>query len=486
MISVFLAAALAQTQPLVPSPNPNLHEVSCRVGKKKLPAICGTYRVYEDRTAATGRTIALKFILIEAVHRANRAVAFNPGGPGASATEDAGFVADGQTLKSLLRLREDYDLLFVDNRGTGGSAPQECDFAPATSPQLYFQQMWPDDRVRDCRARLARDANLDLYTTSIAVDDLNDLRGALGYPKLVLYGGSYGTTFYLAYARQHPESVESIVLQGVAPPHFLILPLQFARGAQTAVDGLIAACAADIACKAHFPNFGRRFAAVAARFDRGPVRVPLHDAKTKGTVTIALSKEVFADRLRQLLYYPEGAAYLPFIIERAYHGDYAPLARTIELVAQNFAGYGSGLNLSVTCAEDVPFITESAILATSAHSFEGDVRVRAQQRACALWNVAPVAAAFQEPVRSDAPILMISGTDDPATPPEYARAALAYLPNARILSIRGGTHDTESACIDDNVVAFVHASSAKGLNLDRCSGAYRRPPFATSLAGLGD
>jgi pimeloyl-ACP methyl ester carboxylesterase len=485
MIAAFLAAVLAQASPPVPSPNPKLHEASCRVGKKKLAAICGTYTVYEDRDAGTGRTIALKFILVEAVDRTNRAIAFNPGGPGASATEAAGPIADGEILKSFSTLRDRYDLLFVDNRGTGGSAPQQCDFSPAAQPQLYFHQIWPGDRVRECRAKLARHANLNLYTTPIAVEDLNDLRGALGYPKLVLYGGSYGTTFYLAYARQYPESVESIVLQGVSPPHFLIAPLEVAQGAQTAIDGLNAACLADRACKAHFPNFGQHFAAVAERFHRGPVRVPLHDAKGT-TVTIALSKEVFADRLRQLLYYPEGAAYLPFIVERAYYGDYGPLATMIDLVAQNFAGDGSGLNLSVTCTEDIPFITESAVRSTSAHSFEGDVRVLAQQRACAIWNVAPVAAGFQEPVRSGAPILMISGTDDPATPPKYAREALPYLPNARILLIKGGTHDTESACMDENVVAFVRAANATGLNLDRCSGAYHRPPFATSLAGLSD
>jgi pimeloyl-ACP methyl ester carboxylesterase len=487
MIATFFAAALlAQTPAAAPSPSDRLHETSCRVGKKKLAAICGTYVVFEDRAAGTGRTIALKFVIIKASHRSNRAIAFNPGGPGGSSTEFAGDLADGNFLTAISALRDQYDILLVDNRGTGGSAPQQCDFTPAARPQLYFSRLWPDDLVRQCRAKVARYANLDLYITPIAVDDLNDLRGALGYPKLVLYGGSYGTRFYLAYARQHPDSVESLVLQGVAPPHFLILPLEDAQGAQTAIDGLIAACSADAACKANFPNFGKHFAAVAERFDRGPVRVPLRNAATKTVATIALSKEVFADRLRELLYDPASAAYVPYIIERAYRSDYGPLATLMDLIAQAFADQGNGLNLSVSCAEDVPFITESAVLTTSAHSFEGDVRVRAQQRACALWNVAPVAAAFVEPVHSDAPILMVSGTDDPATPPKYAREALAYLPNARILSIRGGSHDSESACMDATIVAFVRAGSAKGLDLDRCGSTYRRPAFATSLAGLGN
>jgi pimeloyl-ACP methyl ester carboxylesterase len=377
--------------------------------------------------------------------------------------------------------------LLVDNRGTGGSAQQQCDFAPADRPALYFLQIWPDRLVRECRSRLAGQANLNLYTTSVAADDLNDLRAVLGYPKLVLDGGSYGTRLYLVYARQHPDSVESIVLDGVAPPHFLIVPLEDAKGAQDSITRLIAECNADRACRAHFPSFGAHFYAVARRFDRASVSVPLENQKTKRVTIVRLSKEVFADRLRQLLYYPGGAAYTPVIIERAYRGDYAPLATMVDIVTRGFAGLlAVGLNLSVTCAEDIPFITEGDVAQTSANSFEGDVRVRAQQRACRMWNVSSVPAAFQDPVRSDAPILMISGSDDPASPPAFAEQALPYLPNARILLMKNASHGTETACTDNLIAEFVRAGTAKGLDLSRCNRAFHRPAFATSMAGFGD
>jgi TAP-like protein len=138
----------------------------------------------------------------------------------------------------------------------------------------------------------------------------------------------------------------------------------------------------------------------------------------------------------------------------------------------------NGLYLSVTCAEDVPFITDADIARDSAGTFEGDARVRAQQRACKLWNVDPGPAAFEDPVRSDAPILMISGSDDPATPPAYAREALAYLPHGRIMLVPGASHDSDlPPCVDTTIVAFVRARSAEGLNLSRCAAAYRRPSF---------
>jgi len=462
-----------------------LHMHACTAGKARLPSICGTLRVYENRAAAAGRTIGLKFVVIKAAHPPGRALAWNPGGPGASATTDADAIADGTYFKPLSELRDRYDILLVDNRGTGGSAPQECDLAPPAEPQLYFKQLWPDARLESCRARLARTADLSLYTTSVAADDLNELRAALGYRRLVLVGGSYGTRFYMVYARRHPESVESLVLDGVVPPHFLVIPLQDAQGAQLAVTRLIAECKVDPACNARFPDFGPHFYAVVRRFDAGPVDVPLRNPKTAAVTIVQLSKEVFADRFRQLLYSPESAAYAPFIIERAYRHDYAPLATMIATLAQGFAGLlAEGLNLSVTCAEDIPFITEDAVVTSSTHSFEGDLRVRAQQRACRIWSVRPVPASFNEPVQSRAPILMISGTDDPTSPPAYAEAALPYLPNARILLIRNASHGTETTCSDRLIAAFVLAGSGKGLDLAGCRGGYHRPAFATSMAGF--
>ncbi len=238
MIRILLAAVLLTTAaPMQASSNtspPLLKTSPCRIGQAQAAAICGTLTVFENRPTATGRTIDIHFIVIQAKHPAtHRAIAYNPGGPGASATAQASDLA-GAT-GAMATLRDNYDLLFVDNRGTGKSAKQSCNFAPADHPELYFRQLWPDSLVRACRDRLAAQANLSLYSTSLAADDLNDVRAALGYPRLVLFGGSYGTLFYLDYARRHPASVESIVLEGVAPPHFYVIPLPMARGAQTAI-----------------------------------------------------------------------------------------------------------------------------------------------------------------------------------------------------------------------------------------------------------
>ncbi|MBV8373667.1 MAG: alpha/beta fold hydrolase [Candidatus Eremiobacteraeota bacterium] len=473
-----LAASPAISSESGASPAP-LKTAPCRIGQTRAAGICGTLTVFENRTTRSGRTIDIAFILIEAKHRSHRAIVFNPGGPGASATAMADDFADA-TSGAVATLRDRYDILLVDNRGTGKSAPQNCNFAPSDHPDLYFRQLWPDSIVRACHDELAAHANLSLYSTSVASDDLDDVRAALGYPKLVLFGGSYGTKFYLDYARRHPNSVESVALEGVAPPHFYILPLPMARGAQTPIDNLQRACQHDLTCSKHFPHFSDHFAAVAQRFDSGPVTLTVQNAVTQRPQSVQLTKEVFAETIRHEMYFPPGAAYIPVTIERAYHGDYTPLAEMVNQMALLFTNLqADGLNLSVTCAEDIPFITDADVTRDSAGTFEGDARVRAQQRACKLWNVDPVPAAFVDPVRSNAPILMISGGDDPATPPEYARQALAYLPNARIMLVPGASHDSDlPPCVDTTIVGFIRAHSAAGLELNRCAAAYRRPSFA--------
>ncbi len=464
-----------------------LKMADCTLGAEKYAARCGTFTVFEDRKSASGRTLELPVVVLPAKHPMHRAVFWNPGGPGASATQAAPFIAAGETAEELTQLREHYDIVLVDNRGIGGARPQQCDTAPAEHPEYYFLQLWPDALLKSCRERLAADANLSLYTSSSAADDLDDIRAALGYPKVVLDGDSYGTFFYLVYMRQHPEHVESAILDGVAPPGLLIIPLQDAAGAQLAVDQLFAACAKDPDCAEHFPNLTAHFAELVHRFDAGPISINFSNPVTHRPQVVQLSKEVFADRLRQTLYQSDAAAYVPYIVERAYLQDYAPLGQMIDVTTRGLVGLVMvGENLSVTCAEDIPFITEEEIRRTSAGSFEGDLRVRAQQRACRIWNVNPVAATFNQPVRSKVPVLMVSGSDDPTTPPKYGDLALQYLPNARRVMVQGAAHVTETPCTDRLKVDFVLSGSARGLDVSSCSKAFSRPPFKTSMTDFVD
>lgn len=486
-IAVLTFLASLTTVAAAPAPHLGLNLASCTVGSAKLPARCGTFIVYEDRAAKSGRTLAIPLVVIPAGHPSQLAIFYNPGGPGGGAVDAADVIADRSAAKELMSLHDRYDIVLANNRGVGGPNAQPCDVAPAAHPESYFLQLWPDALIKACRDRLAANANLSLYNSSISADDLDDIRVALGYPKIVLDGDSYGTFFFFVYMRQYPEHVESAILQGVAPPAFLKIPLEDASGSQLAMNRLIAACAQDAACKAHFPHFKEHFYALTRRFDAGPLKVRIENSGTQQPQDVLLSKEVFADHLRQALYSSGPAAYVPYIIERAYLGDYVSLGRLLDVVARGLShSLDMGLNLSVTCAEDLPFITESEVRRTSAGTFEGDVRVRAQQRACKIWNVKPIRASFNQPVRSSAPVLMISGTADPATPPEFAARELPYLSHGKQILLRGASHGDSTPCTDHLLVEFVRTHGVLPPNEASCTTSFHRPPFATSMAGFSD
>ncbi|MGA8575148.1 MAG: alpha/beta hydrolase [Candidatus Cybelea sp.] len=187
------------------------------------------------------------------------------------------------------------------------------------------------------------------------------------------------------------------------------------------------------------------------------------------------------DRLRQALYDPQNAATVPFVIERAYDGDYIPMGELVDGMSQALArALNWGAFLSYTCADEMPFISEREVRIAAYASFAGDARFRAQQRACSIWNVASMPPSFDDAVRSELPILLISGSDDPTTPPRFATEARGFLPNARQVIVAGAGHTTETPCVDALIVQFVRAGSAKHLNVSRCSAAFTPPPFATS------
>ena len=482
LCSFILLVAAAPAPPAAPA-GLGLHLKSCTLPQTKIAAKCGTFGVYENRAARSGRIIELQLIVVPAVHPGNRAIAEIAGGPGQPATPFAPYFLSGAAGKARPALHQTYDYIYMNDRGMMGSNAFPCDFAPANDPAAYMQYLFPPKILAACRAKSLATHDLAQYNTNNAVDDLDDIRAALGYPKIVLSGGSYGTFFSLVYARRHGEHVESEVLDGVAPPGFQPLPGE-PLGAQHALDDLFAKCRANAACNARFPHFQAHFTALMQRFDRGPVLVPAKNLATKRMEMVPLSKEVLADTLRHVLYDPDGASYLPYIVDRAYAGDYAPLGQMMQIAVVGLFASLEPAYLAYSCAEFMPFLSSAAVADAAAHSFTGDLRIRAQRAACATWNVPPMPASFNAPVKSAVPILMILGSDDPATPARYGMAALKYLPNARAILVQGGGHGADTGCTDALVLQFVRAHSAKALNTRSCRASFSLPPFKTSMKGL--
>lgn len=482
-----LLALLLSLAQATPGPaGPRLELAPCEVPGLARPARCGTYDVLENRSSAAGRKLGLKVVVVPAKAAAERLldpVVFVNGGPGESATEAAAGLS--QELGAVLERR---DLLLVDQRGSGGSNPLNCELrGPATDLQSYLGDFFPPEAVRRCRAALETKADLTLYTTDIAADDLEEVRQALGYGPLNLFGGSYGTRAILAFMRRHPASVRTATLIGVDPPNYP-MPLYFARDAQRALDGVLGECAAEPACRQAFPNLAAEALKVFARLASAPASATVLDPGSGEPRTVSLSRDLAAEATRYLLYQPGGATQLPAVLHAAALGDFSPLAEFALFGRRAIVASGSmGLYLSITCAEDLPRVREQEAVAEARGAFLGEYRYRQQRRACELWPRGRVADDFGSPVASQAPTLLLSGEWDPVTPPAQAEDAVKHLPNGRHVLIPHGAHGFDGLigdeCLPKLISEFIEGGRAESLDTS-CAAQIRRPPFPTSLPPL--
>lgn len=444
---------------------------ACDVGGES--AWCGTYEVWENREARSGRRIGLNVVVLPArtSPAAPDALVWLDGGPGAAATESGPGLAG-----AFAAARETRDMLLVDQRGTGRSHPLDCPGPSADAPlQAHFEEFLPPAEVRACLA--AQDADVRMYTTPIAMDDLDEVRQALGYEQLDLFGGSYGTRAGLIYMRRHPASVRVSVLKGVAPTN-MRNPLPFAKALEWGLEGVFTACREEAACAAAFPDLEGDWARVVARFAAGPATATVtYDGRTE---EVTISKGVFADGLRHILYSVGASTILPRIIHEAAGGDFSTFAaRELEQAIGFADALSNGMFMTVTCSEDLRFLSEEEIRRETDGTFMGDYRVRRQLAACEIWGRGDIDESYSAPVTVDVPTLLLSGEFDTATPVAGATWVAEHLPNALHLIVPNESHGfANPACEIDVVNGFIVNGGADGLDYG-CISETRRPPFVT-------
>jgi pimeloyl-ACP methyl ester carboxylesterase len=359
-----------------------------------------TIRVFENRAAHSGREIGLHVVVL---HARRPPVAPDPvvwltGGPGLAATEDVRDLA-----RRFATLHEHHDIVFVDQRGTGQSAPLDCPFDD-------FNTMFPTGRVRACRQTLSARADLTQYTTAIAMDDLADVLTALGYAQADLIGASYGTRAALVFLRRHPDRVRRVVVDGVSPPDqpvFVFTPRAIAREL-AAIDS------------AHV---------VDSAMTRLPVTVTRWNWWHFRRESVTITRHGFAELMFFLMYAPSRGRRAVRLLRQALAGDWAPFTR-MALAERHWrqAGRSRGMTLSVLCTEDAPRLARVDTTRLASEDPLGLPIVSDLLAACAEW---PRGGAVDTTrVSGSAPVLFISGGLDPATPPELADTAALGLPNS--------------------------------------------------------
>jgi pimeloyl-ACP methyl ester carboxylesterase len=459
-----------------PTPASRVVLQPCKVPGLPEEVRCGTYEVFEDRSSRSGRKIALNIVVVPALssNPAPDPLFWLEGGPGADATRTV-FAA----RSFLSDIRKSRDLVFVDQRGTGKSNPLMCDVGDSPEDlQKFFGGTPLRESLRICRESLEKIANLKLYTTPIAMDDLDEVRDALGYAKINLAGTSYGSLASQVYLRQHGDHVRAVFLGGVATPN-IKQPLQFARSAQHALDLLFEDCAADQLCRETFPKLREEFYALLARFKDGPLRVELIRPSDKQKQSVLLYRDSFTDRLRLMLTTTATARYVPAVVHAAFQNDFIPF-ESAAVITNPGDGLARGMYFSVTCSEGARFISTEDLARETAGTFMGDSRVRIHMDACNDWPRGDIPATFIDPVKSNLPVLMIVGEVDAAAGPWFAEAAIKFLPNGRLVKIRYFGHQFGETCTKSIFSTFIEKGSVVALDTS-CTDAIRRPEFATEL-----
>ena len=446
----------------------------CEDPKLTQPAQCGTLTVWENRAAKSGRTIDLNVVVLQAngPDRKPDPIFGLAGGPGEAAASGAQQLASDP-------LRASHDIVLVDARGTGKSNGLHC-VIPNDAPLQEFLPTLNLPILQACRPELEKRADLRYYLTTYAMDDLDDLRAALGYDKINLDAGSYGTRAALVYIRQHGEHVRSATLwASTALTH--PMPLHFATDSEGALRNVFRDCYAEPACKAAFPALEADYKRTVERIEAGPVSVTVKDPRNGKPTPVELDADAFAEALRGMVYLPESMRSIPRLLHQAASGDYTAFAdfqigRNVQLNSE----IADGLYFSITCTEDIDRIDPQQLAASGRGTFYKDHRARPHMQGCKGWPRGQLPAGFGEEVASDVPVLIIAGTNDPATPPATGRTAASRLSNARVVVVPHGGHAIQGLigedCVKDIAARFLESADQRSLDVT-CLKNVKHKPF---------
>jgi pimeloyl-ACP methyl ester carboxylesterase len=459
-----------------PSPERTIALQPCRLDGLGTEAACGQYRVFENREARTGRSIDLRIAVVPALAAQPRPdpLFVLVGGPGQAATEA------GAAIAEVLRdVRNKRDIVLVDQRGTGHSNPLSCESDRAQSLEEQFAPRPDLGKTRACQAALNADTRL--YATPVAMDDLDEVRAALGYERINLWGGSYGTRAALVYLRQHPDRVRSLILDGSAP-FALKLPLYVARDAQRALELLFADCERDEECRRTFPEARAELSRLLSQLGLKAVDATIQHPRTGAPGRLSVERAGLASAVRNLLYVPQLAGLLPLAVQRALVGDFGAFVASADAFSRGVS-VSTGMFLSIVCAEDVPRFDPAQAHELAQGTFLGSEWLADLRAECDAWPAAKLPEAYFEPVVSDVPSLLLSGNLDPVTPPSWGEQVAGGLSRSRHVIVPGAGHGTTSlGCVPDLLAGFLESLDPDGIDTN-CVQRLARPAFFTSLQG---
>lgn len=453
MVAVLaLAAAVGLMLAVVSRPGGDgrFHLASCTIGGH--PARCGIFSVPENPAQPHGKKIGLKVAVFRATGQRRRAdpLVWFAGWGGAGVSDDA-----AAALPALSGVNVDRDLVFIDQRGTGSSR-LSCSLPPAwTSERSSYGSLTA--AARRCAAAIG--PNLRYYTSSVAVDDFDQVRQALGYKRVNLYGGSYGVTTGQIYLLRHGRHVRSAVFDSGSLLDVHIFE-RAAKASQRALELLFKRCAEDTACSTAYPHLGREFDDLIAKFARRPVRVP--------ESSVMLTPLTVAGAVEDVIAYTPGKNSAPRLIHLVDRRRFADAAKVIATFATKPSDSELAYKLLIQCSEPWASWRPDQVTRLAQGSYLAPVVERTARAMSAICKGLPtgvVPPSLGRRVHSSVPVLFLSGNEDGADPPSNIAHARRELPNsATVVFPRAGHGQLGLLCAQNLIAAFVERGGARGLD----------------------
>jgi pimeloyl-ACP methyl ester carboxylesterase len=433
--------------------------------------------VAADRGDADGGTIELPVVVVRATGRnpAPDAIVIPAGGPGYPGAGDLGWARSG--------LNRQHDIVLYDQRGTGGSVPSlECPEVDAAfvdalqDDRSYREERGALARARaDCLDRLqANGVDLTDFHSEASAADLDDLRQALGYEQWNLLGISYGGRLALATMRSHPDGVRAAILDSVYDVTYGGLASERDR-IERAFRRLASGCTADPACSGAHGDLNAKYERVRRLYNAEPIVVDVDLGDGKGPQQFVITGDDMIAGLFNALYDAALIPLLPTIMGDLLAGETSIVPALVQRGVPFATGAADAMAHAVDCADNAQLDTTDA----DAMVYEDPGRlglVVALAGVCpASWPATP--GAFNAPVTSDIPSLVLAGSYDPITPPAGTEAVARHLTNSTFLLVDPVGHGVTgyNACIDAIELAFLDDPSA---TLDtRCATEIAPPAF---------
>lgn len=425
---------------------------------EKVDAELGKLIVPENRRALNGKQIELAFVRFKQTGSGKgNPIVYLAGGPGGSGIG----AARGSRFSLFMAMREFGDVIALDQRGTGLSKPslgckQKLDLPPNVAGIREEMIARVTERAEVCRQQLtAEGIDLSAYNTEANADDIESLRIALGVEKLSLWSISYGTHLALAAIKRHPQSFDRAIMAGV---NGLDDRRKLPSDAEAALLEVSRLSKRDPELSVLIPDVHALMAKVLADLDKGPITAEVVNPQTKQPERVGISKLDVQFITAQSLGSARFVRSIPALYYAMAKGDYTEIASMV--AGMKFNGMpGSAMFYTMDCASGASAERYARIAREEKGPLLGDAFNFLFKDVCSTWKVKDLGSGFRSPVRSDIPVLMISGTLDGRTPPDRAEDVRKGFRNGVHLIVEGASHDDDlwfsSPVIKESMMAFM-------------------------------